>query len=129
MVIRWIAAWLAILVLAVLNGVVREALLLPRLGRTGAYLASGLILSAVIVLVASALARWMRLAGAAGALRAGVVWLAMTLVFELGFGIVQGKPWPEILSQYTFTDGNIWPLVLAVVLFAPWVGWRLRGAS
>jgi hypothetical protein len=113
MFIRWIAAWLGILVLAVLNGLVREALLLPRLGRTEAYLASGLILSALIVLVALAAARW----------------LAMTLGFELGFGIVQGKPWPEIVAQYTFADGNIWPLVLVVVLPAPWVAWRLRGAS
>jgi len=129
MFIRWIAAWLGILVLAVLNGLVREALLLPRLGRTEAYLASGLILSALIVLVALAAARWMRLASAARALRVGVLWLAMTLGFELGFGILQGKPWPEIVAQYTFADGNIWPLVLVVVLFAPWVAWRLRGAS
>jgi hypothetical protein len=129
MVIRWIAAWLAILVLAVLNGMLREAVLLPRLGRTGAYLASGLLLSAVVLVVAMALARWMQLASARLSLQAGALWLAMTLVFELGFGIVQGKPWPQILAQYTFADGNIWPLVLVVVLFAPWVGWRFRAAS
>lgn len=60
--LRPVVAWLAILVLAVLNGFLREAVLLPRLGRTAAYLASGLVLSALIVLVACVLARWMRLA-------------------------------------------------------------------
>lgn len=122
--LRPVVAWLAILVLAVLNGFLREAVLLPRLGRTAAYLASGLVLSALIVLVACVLARWMRLASAQQALQVGALWLAMTLAFEFGFGLVQGKPWPEILAQYTFADGNLWPLVLVVVLFAPWVGWR-----
>ena len=104
--LRPVIAWLAILVLAVLNGVVREALLLRRFGRTAAYLAS-----------------------AGRALRVGALWLVMTVIFEFGFGIVQGKPWREILAQYTFADGNIWPLLLIVVLFAPWLAWRFRAAS
>ena len=46
-----------------------------------------------------------------------------------GLGIVQGHSWTEMLAQYTFTDGNIWPLVLLVVFVAPLVGWRCKGAS
>ncbi|HWI35333.1 MAG TPA: hypothetical protein VNU64_02675 [Burkholderiales bacterium] len=94
--LRPVPAWVAILVLAVLNGVVREALLLPRFGRGAAYLSSGLV---------------------------------MTVIFEFGFGLLQHKPWPQILAPYAFADGNIWPLVLVVVLFAPWLAWRFRAAS
>jgi hypothetical protein len=90
--LRPVLAWVAILVLAVLNGAVREALLLPRFGRGAAYLSSGLV---------------------------------MTVIFEFGFGLLQHTPWPQILVA----DGNIWPLVLVVVLFAPWLAWRFCAAS
>ena len=39
-------AWVGILALAILNGAVREGLLVPRLGRTPGLVASGLLLSA-----------------------------------------------------------------------------------
>ena len=54
MLARPIIALLAILVLAVLNGLFRESILLHGLVRSGAYLASGLILAALVVAVAVA---------------------------------------------------------------------------
>ena len=124
---RWVAGWLLILVLAVANGILREAVLVPSLGRTGGYLASGSILSALVVGVAIALARWLALVSTGRALALGALWLALTLVFEFGFGLVQGESWPEMLAQYTFKNGNIWPVVLAVVFFAPLIACRARG--
>lgn len=104
LLVRWIAAWLIILALAVLNGFLREAALVPLKGKAPGYLSSGLLLA---------------------------LWHALTLAFEFGFGILQGRSWAEMLAQYTFTDGNIWPLVFVfvLVLFAPWIGWRYHGAS
>ncbi|MBL8446270.1 MAG: hypothetical protein JNJ44_02530, partial [Zoogloeaceae bacterium] len=50
----------------------------------------------------------------------GIGWLASTVVFEFGMGRwVLGKPWSDLLAAYTFTDGNLWPLVLLTVLLAP----------
>jgi hypothetical protein len=122
--IRPVVAWLAILVLAFANGTFREFALVPALGQRAAYIASGILLSALIVLVAAALSRWMPVGGAARAMRVGLLWLGLTLVFEFGLGIVQGRSGPELLAPYTFRDGNVWPLVLVVTLFAPYVGWR-----
>jgi len=124
--IRPVIAWLAILVLAFVNGTLREFALVPALGQRAAYMASGLLLSAVILVVAIALGRWLRLDTAARAMRIGFLWLGLTLVFEFGLGIVQGRSWADMLMPYTFKDGNIWPLVLAVVLFAPLVALRAR---
>jgi hypothetical protein len=123
---RSVVAWLAILAFAILNGALREAVLLPNLGKTAGYVTSGVLLSALVLLVAMGLARWMRLTSVGGAMGVGALWLVMTLVFEFGFGIARGKPWTDILAPYRFEDGNIWPLVLVVVLFAPLAGWRLR---
>ena len=126
MLIRYLAAWLAILVLAVLNGIFREAVLLPNLSRPGAYLVSGSLLAALSVVVAISLGRWMRLKSASQALAIGTLWLGLTLAFEFGFGLVQGHTWPQMLEAYTFRDGNIWPLVLVAVLLAPLIGYRVR---
>ena len=44
----------------------------------------------------------------------------MTLLFEFALGIlVQHKSWTQVLQAYTFAGGNVWPLVLLVLLLAP----------
>ncbi|MCW5635137.1 MAG: hypothetical protein KIT17_17510 [Rubrivivax sp.] len=121
-------AWLVILVLAIANGALREAVLVPRLGLLAGTVTSGVLLIAAVFAVAFALVAWRRPLGGAQAWWIGVGWLAATLVFEFGFGrFVQGKPWPELLAAYTFKDGNLWPLVLVAVLLAPTLGLHAVG--
>ena len=120
--------WLVILLGAVANGALREAVLIPALGPPWALLVSGLILSVVVLAVAIALVpRLGRLDPATG-LYVGLLWVVGTLVFEFGFGrLVRGAGWTELLEAYTFENGNIWPLVLVVIAIAPLVAMRLRG--
>ena len=125
--LRSLIAWLLILVFAMLNGVFREAVLLPKLGMPAALVLSGALLSVCVIIVALVLARWLRLGGASRSLSVGFLWLCLTLAFEFGFGrLVQGLSWREMLEAYTFKDGNIWPLVLVVTFFAPLAAARLR---
>ncbi|HEX4885356.1 MAG TPA: hypothetical protein VFX05_14540 [Casimicrobiaceae bacterium] len=123
------AVWLGILVLATANGVLREAVLLPRLGQRAALVASGLLLSACILGVALASAPWMGADDAAASWRIGVFWLATTVAFELALGRLQRKSWSELARAYTFDGGNLWPLVLVVTLVAPWLAARVRGLA
>jgi hypothetical protein len=107
---------LLILVCAILNGALREGVLIPWMGAQAGLIASGVILCSVILAVAFFL---LPRSSAAQALGIGALWLALTLAFEFGFGMIQGKSWSEILAAYTFRDGNLWPLVLLVTLLAP----------
>lgn len=121
------AAWLLILVLAVLNGGLRESVLVPALGLPAAYVLSGILLSACVLMVAIALAGWMKLGGARHSLAVGLLWLLLTVAFEFGFGrLVQDRSWSQMLDAYTFRDGNIWPLVLLVTFLAPLVAAVVR---
>ncbi len=113
------AVWFAILVMAFLNGTLRELLLIPAFGKTPGLIASGILLSTVIVIFARAGERWYGPTTVGQAWRIGLFWLALTLVFEFGFGLLQGKSWRELLQAYAFRDGDLWPLVLGVVLVAP----------
>lgn len=118
--LRAIAAWFAILLLAIANGALREALLIPKLGLRMGTALSGLLLIGAVFAVASALVIWGKPLGRS-AWWVGIGWLFGTLAFEFGFGLARGKPWSEILVAYTFNDGNLWPLVLAAVLVAPYL--------
>ena len=121
------ALWLAILVFAMLNGTLREKLLVPSLGSFPALLLSGILLSGCIFVVALLAAPWYGRLPSAQWLALGALWLAMTLAFEFGFGrFVQHKPWAEILEAYTFKGGNLWPAVLVVALISPWLAAKLR---
>jgi peptidoglycan biosynthesis protein MviN/MurJ (putative lipid II flippase) len=119
--LKSLLAWLAILCFAVVNGALREAVLIPSLGKTSGLILSGVLLSCLVALVAYILVR--REHGIAGmqGLYIGVLWLCLTLAFEFSFGrYIQHKPWAELLSAYTFKDGNLWLVVLLTTLLAPY---------
>jgi hypothetical protein len=124
--LRSLAVWAGILVLAIANGIVREAVLTPVLGHTGGLIASGLILSGLILGVTYACLPWLDARGRRQLLVVGLLWLALTLVFEFSFGLLRGLALDEILAAYTFRGGNLWPLVLAVTAAAPWLAAWLR---
>jgi hypothetical protein len=125
-IFKALIVWLGILVLAVTNGLLREAVLLPALGTPAALVLSGLLLSALIIGVAWVSLPWLRLRNAAQLWLVGFGWLALTLVFEFSFGLAQGKSWPALLEAYTFREGNIWPIVLVVTACAPVIAAKLR---
>jgi len=126
MLVKAVAVWFLILLLAVLNGGLREALLLPAFGKPLALILSGLLLILFILVVSFLLVpRIKPPMRRAQAVILGLLWFGLTLVFEFGFGHwMQGRTWRELLEAYTFTDGNLWPLVLVVTACAPWLAVR-----
>jgi len=118
--------WLSILALAIANGLFREAVLLPAFGIPAAFVLSGLLLSALIIGVAWVSLPWLRLRRPGQFWLVGFGWLALTLAFEFSFGLAQGKSWPVTLEAYTFKDGNLWPVVLAVTASAPFIAAKIR---
>jgi len=120
------ALWVVILLLAVANGMLREALLIPKLGALPGLVLSGLLLSLAILAAAYLSLPWLPVRNAGGLLLVGLGWLVLTLIFEFSFGLIRGKAMPEILEAYTFKGGNLWSVVLAVTFAAPWLGAKLR---
>lgn len=125
--LKALMVWAAILVLAILNGALREAVLIPRLGTPTGLILSGLLLSALIVGVSYVALPWLGARQSAQLLSVGLGWLVLTIIFEFSFGLWQGKAWPVLLEAYTFKDGNVWPMVLLSTALAPYIAARLRG--
>ena len=122
-----LAIWVVILVLAVINGTFREAVLIPKFGSSSGLFLSGLLLSLLILAATYLLLPWLGIRRSGQLLLIGVCWLALTLVFEFSFGLLRGKALSEILGAYTFKGGNIWSVVLVVTAVAPCLAARLRG--
>src|SRR5688500_6859570 len=122
---RLIAIWLLLAVLMVLNGVLREGVLVPQVGAPGAGAVSA-ILGIAIILGTTGLF-FHPLAGApmARLVRASAILVALTVVYEFAFGHwVEGQSWTELAGNYAIWNGRLWPLVLASLAIAPFLWGR-----
>jgi hypothetical protein len=120
MLARSALAWLLILVLAILNGALRQALLIPRIGDRAGHIVSTLLLSGMILAATWLLLPWLRPLTARDAWTIGATWLVLTTAFEfLGGHYLFGTPWPRLVADYNVARGRIWILVLATALLAP----------
>jgi hypothetical protein len=125
---RAVTVWVAILILASINGAVRDLLLAPRLGETLARALSTIMLSVVVLLVTWFSIAWIGPCTRRDALLVGLLWVTLTLAFELLAGhYLFHQPWSALLSDYDLRRGRIWILVLIITFVAPlWLG-RMRG--
>ncbi len=124
---RYVIAWFVMLVVAFVNGGVRDLTYgrqLPALIANQISCVTGIfLLGTVIYLYAR---RW-PFTSARQALAVGLFWMALTVAFEfLFFHYVAGHPWTELLAAYDIASGKLWPLVLLWVAVAPYLFYRLR---
>lgn len=126
-VTKALAIWFVILVLAIVNGTLRETVLIPLLGTTFGLVFSGVLLSLLILAVTYYLLPWLGIRRLGQLFFIGFCWLILTLIFEFSFGLLLGKALPEIIEAYTFKDGNLWPAILVVMVMAPWLSAKFRG--
>lgn len=114
-------AWLPMLGLAVLNGVIRETLYGPYLSELAAHQVSSLTAVLLFAGYALWLGRVRPLASTLQAVLAGAVWLGLTVAFEFFMVVVLlGRPLADALGDYALASGRVWVLVLAAVAVLPW---------
>ena len=127
--IRPVIAWFGLLIVAVVNGGIREAWIIPLTGELAGHAISTVMLCAAILAFAWLVSGWLHPASSKQALQIGVVWLICTLAFEFLAGhYLFGTPWERLLADYNVFRGRIWVLVLITTLLAPSVGLR-RGTG
>lgn len=120
------AVWCLILGAAIINGGLREAILIPQLGQSPALILSGIFLSVLIISISYFCIPWLSIPAPRKLFALGLAWVLLTLAFEFSFGLMQGKSLATLLQAYTFKDGNIWPLVLVITACAPYLAEKLR---
>ena len=123
MLVWTLALWVLLVVCAVLNGLLRQSVLVPKLGESLGRALSSTILSMVILLVAYAFLTTTSMEYSSADLwLMGIIWLMLTLAFEFGFGhFVTKKSWNTLLEDYNILKGRIWIIVLVVTLLGPYL--------
>jgi hypothetical protein len=123
---RYLIAWFPMILIAVANGALREAWLVPRLGEHAARQVSTLLLIALFAVYIAFVTRAWPTATAGQALAIGALWLVLTLAFEFMLGrFVSGLSWREMLAEYNLAAGRLWALVPIWVAVAPYLFYRL----
>jgi hypothetical protein len=127
---RGVVVWVCIIIVEVLHGIARTTFLAPMVGDFRARQIAVLTGSVLVVLVATSLVGWLRPTSAREAACVGIVWLALTLTFEVMFGrIVMHASWSRIASDYNLLRGGLLPLGLLVLTAAPLIATRIRSIA
>ncbi len=120
MVLRAALAWLTLLVLAILNGALRQGILIPRLGERLGQALSPILLSILVLVVAWLLTPWIRPLTRRDAWVVGGLWLGLTVGFEFLAGhYLFGDAWRDLVAAYNVVQGRVWVLVPVTTLLAP----------
>ena len=128
MILRALATWFFLFLVALLGAVVREGVFLPRVGEPAAHVMGTALVAGVMVVVIGILLPWVTPGLEPGRLwLLGASWTAATVAFEFGFGhFVMGHPWSRLFHDYNLLAGRVWVFVLLAILFAPVILGRLQ---
>lgn len=117
-----LGVWFLLAILAVLNGVFRELVLVPQIGEYPGHVASTLSLLGIIVILTWLFFGWTAVEyGRLELLAIGVTWVVLTVGFEFLVGYVEGTPVSVTLGQYDLLAGQVWVFVPLALLIAPQV--------
>lgn len=117
---HYLLAWLAMLVVSVGNGVLREVSYGPLTDERTAHQVSTLTSILLLGLVMWFFLRRRPPASRQAALGIGLLWMGLTVAFEfLFFHYVGGHSWSALLANYNLADGRLWVLVLLWLLLGP----------
>ena len=122
---RLLGAWITMAVAMSANGVFRELVLKTRMSDAAAEAASAALGCIIIVGVTGLFFR--PLLGLDTRTLAGmsVVLVGLTVLFEFAVGrLIDHKSWHELLANYAFWEGRLWPLVLLVLALTPFLWGR-----
>jgi hypothetical protein len=126
--LRGLAIWFVIVLAESLHGIARRLLLEPYTGDFRARQIAVFTGAAIILLIALLSVRWLRAKKTSELIRVGILWLGLTVSFELLLGrAVLKYPWERIASDYNLLEGGFLPIGLLVLTLAPLLAAKMRG--
>jgi hypothetical protein len=125
-----VGAWSILMTAEVVHGTLRVLFLEPLVGEFPARQIAVFTGSAIILAITFGLIGFLRANQPSQWLGIGVVWLLLTLAFELLLGrYAFGLTWDRLLADYDLSAGGLMPMGLLVLTLAPSLAAWLRGAT
>ncbi len=128
--LRGLAVWLVIIFAESLHGALRTLLLEPYVGEFRARQLAVFTGAALILFISSRFVRWLRATTTLELLLVGVMWLILTISFELALGrLMLHLSWERIGEDYNLLAGGLLPIGLLVLTFSPWLSAKWRDVT
>jgi hypothetical protein len=125
---RGFVVWLVIIIAESLHGTARVMLLEPYVGDMQARQISFFTGMAIILAIAVAFIRWMRATSLRQLLLIGLLWVVLTLGFEMLLGrLVLHYSWERILADYNLPAGGFMGIGMIFLALAPLIAAKIRG--
>lgn len=126
-VIRSLAIWLVLICIEIVHGILRAILLVPLVGEFRSNQIGVFTGSAIILAIAYFTIHWIEARRPYQLLLVGLIWLVLTVAFEVIFGrFVVRLSWERIASDYNVLNGGLMPLGLLFLFFSPMFALKLR---
>ena len=110
-----------------IHGIVRSIVLTPRVGDMPARQIGVFTGSLVNLGITHLFIEWIDARTVRARVVIGVVWVVLTMVFEVTFGrLVVKSSWERIRSDYDLAHGGLLPIGLVALAGSPLVASRLR---
>ncbi len=124
MILKYFFAWFGMMVLAIVNGGLRDFGYRSRFGDLPAHQISTVILIILLAGYFRFLTRIWPIKSARQAWIIGAMWFLMTEVFEIGMGLAAGDSWSELFYAYNVFAGQVWIFMPLWVLAGPYLFFR-----
>ena len=126
--LRGIAIWLLMMAVETVHGIIRTACISPIIGDLRARQISVLVGSLLILALSFVFVGWIKAYALHQLVLVGIVWLALTVGFEIVMGrFVMAVSWERIASDYNIEKGGLMIFGLLIMLLAPLLTAKLRG--
>jgi hypothetical protein len=126
MIAKSLLIWVSIIPLTILNGLLREKVIIPLISMEYGLLISAVLLCLLIFIVCLIFIPKIGKGIAKDYWIMGLLWLLLTIAFETIFGLLQGNTFAELINAYDIRTGNFWLLVVLFTGIAPWLAAKTR---
>lgn len=124
---KYFFLWFPMIIIAILNGIVRQTVYTIYLDELSAHqlsVFSALLFFGIYLWIVSG--KW-RITSSSQSYQIGIMWLLMTIAFEFLFGhYVMGHSWELLLHDYNLFEGRLWIIVLLWIGLSPSLFYCLR---
>lgn len=125
MLIKYFLLWLPMIFIAVLNGAARDLWYKKHTGELTGHQISTVALTILFGFYITFILKSYPPTSTLESLQIGLLWLALTLLFEFGLGRLRGNKWSSLLYDYNIFEGRIWVLIPIWVTLAPYLFYKL----
>jgi hypothetical protein len=126
MITRYFLLLLPMVVLAIANGTLRQAVFTRHFSDLKAHQLSTVTLIFICTLYVAFVFPSLKIENGLQALLIGGCWVLLTVLFEFSLGRITRRSWSALLQDYNLLTGHIWPLFLLSLFLLPYIFYQLK---